>query len=73
MDTYVGSVSHIVNLTIVTKDFKQLELNLEAAVEPKVTCDLPLVGATHFKNLPDLKNLKLADIFSFNVAKLTCY
>ena len=34
MDANVGSVSHIVNLTIVPKDSKQLKLNLEAAVVP---------------------------------------
>ena len=34
VDASVGSVSDIVNLTIVPKDSKQLKLNLEAAVVP---------------------------------------
>ena len=37
---------------------------------PKVTCDLPLVGATYLKNLPHLKNLELADPFFFQSGKI---
>ena len=39
----------------------QPRLSLEAVIVPKVTCDLPLEGAKHLKDLPHLKDLDLAD------------
>ncbi len=70
MGAHVGSVSHIVNLTIVHKNSKQFKLNFEAAVVSKVTCDLPSVDATHLRNLPHLKNLDLADPLFFQSGKV---
>ena len=37
------------------------QYRLEAAVVPKVTCDLPLQGATGIEELPHIRGLKLAD------------
>ncbi len=36
-------------------------LSLTAAIVPKVTCDLPLQGASGVKSLPHIKELQLAD------------
>ena len=36
-------------------------LNVTAAIVPKVTCDLPLQGAAHVRNMPHLKSLPLPD------------
>ncbi len=36
-------------------------LSVTAAIVPKVTCDLPLQGATHVRDMPHIKPLSLAD------------
>ena len=36
-------------------------LAVTAAIVPKVTCDLPLQGATHVRDMPHIRSLQLAD------------
>ena len=63
-------MSHMVNLVIAPKNATQPRLNIEAAVVPDVTCDLPLEGATHLKDFPHLKDLELADPSFYKTGKI---
>ena len=57
-----GSSSHAVDAKLFSTHSKEIKLALHASVVSKVTCDLPLQGATNVKQLPHLKDLSFADV-----------
>ena len=55
------STSYLVNLTVSSMQQSQRQLQLSAAVVNRVTCDLPLQGASAVRELPHIRQLTLAD------------
>ena len=51
----------IANMQLCPTSSSEPVLSVTAAIVPKVTCDLPLQGAAHVRNMPHLKSLPLAD------------
>ena len=67
MGTKAGSVSHMVNVVLAPM---KTRLSMEAIVVPKVTCELPLTGANHLKDLVLFKDLELADPLFYKPGKI---
>ena len=60
-DTPVQSSNSIVTLCLSPLQTSHPHLQISAAVVSKVTCNLPLQGASGVRDLPHLKDLQLAD------------
>ena len=51
----------ITSMSLCPMNSEEPVLAVTAAIVSKVTCDLPLQGATHVRDMPHIKSLKLAD------------
>ena len=59
--TPLQGAQSITSMSLCPMNSVQSVLAVTAAIVSKVTCDFPLQGATHVRDMPQIKSLQLAD------------